>query len=63
MFNNLKLPTLREYPHFITTKLASIDTQRMEQDMDRVIKYSKKHNLYYITNQTTNITKTHLILV
>ncbi|WP_334095321.1 hypothetical protein [Helicobacter typhlonius] len=41
----------KDLPHFITTKLASMDTQRMEQDMNRAIEYSKKYNLYYIINQ------------
>ena len=41
----------KDLPHFITTKLASMDTQRMEQDMNRTIEYSKKYNLYYIINQ------------
>ena len=41
----------KDLPNFITTKLASMDTQRMEQDMNRAIEYSKKYNLYYITNQ------------
>ena len=41
----------KDLPNFITTKLASMDTQKMEQDMNRAIEYSKKYNLYYITNQ------------
>lgn len=41
----------KDLPHFITTKLASMDTQRMEQDMNRAIEYGKKYNLYYIINQ------------
>lgn len=41
----------KDLPHSITAKFASMDTQRMEQDMDRTIEYSKKHNLYYIINQ------------
>ncbi|STQ85091.1 DUF6402 family protein [Helicobacter fennelliae] len=43
--------TYKDLPHFITAKFASMDTQRMEQDMNRAIEYSKKHNLYYIINQ------------
>ena len=41
----------KDLPHFITAKFASMDAQRIEQDMNRTIEYSKKHNLYYIINQ------------
>ena len=49
----------KDLPNFITTKLASMDTQRMEQDMNRAIEYSKKYNLYYIINQNYQDYQTH----
>ena len=49
----------KDLPHSITAKFASMDTQRMEQDMDRTIEYSKKHNLYYIINQNYQDYQTH----
>ena len=49
--DNLMYKAYKDLPHFITAKFASMDTQRMEQDMNRAIEYSKKHNLYYIINQ------------
>ncbi len=46
-------------PHFLITKLVNMDTQKMEQDMNRAIEYSKKYNLYYITNQNYQDYQTH----
>ncbi|MCI7410542.1 MAG: DUF6402 family protein [Helicobacter bilis] len=51
--------TYKDLPHFITAKFASMDTQRMEQDMNRAIEHSKKHNLYYIINQNYQDYQTH----
>lgn len=49
----------KDLPNFITTKLASMDTQKMEQDMNRAIEYSKKYNLYYIINRNYQDYQTH----
>lgn len=46
----------KDLPHFITTKLASMDTKRMEQDMDRAIEYSNS-----ITTTTSSIKTTKTI--